>query len=364
MRILHIVTDMGRGGLETMLMNHYRKIDRSKIQFDFLVHRKKRGAYDEEIEALGGKIYRLSRLNPLNKKYLEELDDFFETHKEYMIVHSHLDCMSAIPLKAAKKAGIPIRIAHSHSSNQEKNLKYILKLYYKRKISSYSTHLFACGEDAGKWMFGKNQFHVFHNAINTKQFGYNILTRERIKEELQLEDNIILGHVGNFSVAKNHIFLIDIFKNINIQHSNVKLLLIGGGPEKHLIEKKVNQERLNDKVIFLGVRSDVSELMQAMDVFILPSLYEGLPVTLIEAQTAGLPCIISDKVPIECKITDLVEQVALNKSAEEWAMKVLKKTSYVREDYAERIKLAGYDIEENVLKLEKIYQELYKRALK
>ena len=211
-RVLHVVTYMGRGGLETMLMNYYRKINRNIIQFDFLVHRDFEADYDQEILSLGGKIYRLTRLNPANKKYLGELDRFFKTHTEYKIVHSHLDCMAGIPLKYAKKNGVPIRIAHAHSSNQTKDKKYLLKLIFKKNINKSATDLFACAQDAGTWMFGSNQFNVLNNAINTKAYVVNREIGQAVREELKIpEDAFVVGHVGRFAPPKNHEFIVEIF---------------------------------------------------------------------------------------------------------------------------------------------------------
>lgn len=359
LRILHIVTYMGRGGLETMLMNYYRNIDREQIQFDFLVHRKECADYDDEIESLGGKIYRLPRLNPWSPKYIKELNDFFEKHKEYKIVHCHLDCMSSIPLRAAKKAGIPIRIAHAHSSNQDKDIKYIPKLYFKRKIPMEATHLFACSKSAGQWMFGQSDVQVLPNAINAVQYEFDDKIRYKIRNQLGVEGSYVLGHVGRFSSVKNHTFLIDVFEQLKKVETNVKLLLVGDGEKYSDIQEKVKNKGLSENVIFLGLRSDVNLIMQAMDVFLLPSLYEGLPVTMIEAQAAGLPCIISDRVPIECKITDLVYQVALDESLEVWVEKILGLKKVKRESITKIIKVSGYDIYESV----KVLQEFYKAQI-
>ena len=163
-RVLHVVTYMGRGGLETMIMNYYRNIDRSKVQFDFLTHRDEIWDYDDDIERLGGKIYHLPRLNPFSPKYLNALDNFFEEHNEYKIVHCHQDCLSGIVLKHAKKNGVPFTIAHSHSSNQNKNLKYVIKLIAKKSIPKYADYLLACGKDAGEWMFNTSDFTILNNA--------------------------------------------------------------------------------------------------------------------------------------------------------------------------------------------------------
>lgn len=166
-RVLQVVTHMNRGGLETMIMNYYRQIDREKVQFDFLTHRpeSEKKDYNDEILALGGRIFHLPKLNPFSPFYLKQVHLFFRNHPEYKIIHVHLDCMSSVILKIAEMEGVPVRIAHSHSSNQDKNLKYLLKVIYKRSIKKYATHLFACGETAGKWMFGTDNFHIISNAI-------------------------------------------------------------------------------------------------------------------------------------------------------------------------------------------------------
>ena len=210
-RILHVVTYMGRGGLETMIMNYYRHIDRSKVQFDFLVHRDFRADYDDEIEALGGRIFRLPRLVPWSRSYLKALEQFFRKHPEYKIVHVHQDCLSSVILKVAQNCGVPVRIAHSHNSNQDKNLKYPIKLFYKQFIPTYATHLFACGKDAGDWMFGGVSYQILNNAIDTRQYTYDINTRQQMRSRLEINDTtFVVGHVGRFHPQKNHSFLLNV----------------------------------------------------------------------------------------------------------------------------------------------------------
>ena len=358
-RVLHVVTHMNRGGLETMLMNYYRNIDRNQLQFDFLVHRDKRADYDDEIEKLGGKIYRLPPLNPINIAYRKKLRLFFENHPEYKIVHSHLDCMSAIPLKAAKKAGVPVRIAHSHNINQDKNIKYLIKLFYKRFIAKYATHLIACGAEAGTWMFCNKPFSVIKNAIDSQQYRFdqNLYYSERIKLGLT-SDDILIGHVGRFSPQKNHQFIIDIFANCFKLNQKAKLILVGDGTLRSQIEEKARMLGIEKSIIFTGVRKDVNRLMQAMDVFIFPSIYEGLPLTIIEAQAAGLPCLISDAVPDECKLTNLVEQIPLAYGAAFWAKRILEISSAARSDTYKQIQDSGYDIKCQVNKLTQFYVSL------
>lgn len=364
-RILQVVTYMGRGGLETMLMNFYRNIDREKVQFDFLVHRDFEADYDEEIKQLGGRIYRLNRLNPVGKDYLSQLDSFFKEHPEYKIIHSHVDCMAGIPLKYAKKNGVPVRIAHAHSSNQTKNKKYLLKLFYKHMIPKYATDFFACAEAAGKWMFRKNKFSVLNNAIDTRRYCYNVSTSDRIRKELNLsKESLVVGHVGRFGPEKNHDFILNIFVEILKKVPKAKLLLVGSGDLYDTVRKKAASLGIKEHVIFTGVRSDVPDLLQAMDVFLFPSLYEGLPVSIIEAQAAGLPCIISDKVPIECKKTNLIQQINLTENYEMWARMVISAAQQnERRDTSEEIRNAGFDVCENAHQLEEFYLNAYKRAI-
>ena len=213
-RVLHIVTYMGRGGLETMLMNYYRHIDRNKVQFDFLVHRDFEADYDAEIRELGGKIYHISRLIPWSHSYREKLKHFFREHSEYKIVHVHQDCLSSVALQCAKECGVPVRIAHSHTSSAVKDLKYLIKKYYMKKIPVYATDLFACGKQAGNWMFRGNDFRVIPNGICVQDYIYSEKKRKKIRKESDTENNLVIGHVGNFTRAKNHEFLLRVEKRI------------------------------------------------------------------------------------------------------------------------------------------------------
>lgn len=356
-RILHVVTQMTPGGLETMLMNYARHIDHSVVQFDFLEHREAVTEYDREILELGGRIFRLPRLNPFSLAYCKTLDRFFAQHPEYRIVHSHLNCMAGIPLKYAKKNAVPVRIAHAHSSNQVKNAKYPIKLLYKRIIPKYATHLYACGEEAGRWMFGGYSFSILNNAIDVGSFVFNEETRKQYRNELGLDPGTLLvGHVGRFIDIKNHTFLVDVFSALAKKHPDSKLLLVGEGELKPAIRSKVMSLGLSDRVIFAGVRSDVNALMQAMDVFVFPSLFEGLGIVAVEAQAAGLPCVVSNTVPAECERTKgLVSFLSLDGGADFWAEQILEAAQIRRRDTSAEIRKNGYDIRENAEKLQQFY---------
>lgn len=358
-RILHVVTKMGYGGLEAMIMNYYRHIDRQQVQFDFLVHRPEEADYHDEIRQLGGRIYYLAKLNPFSVSYRKKLRLFFCDHPEYRVIHVHLNCMSSVVLKTAKQCGVPCRIAHSHSSNQTRNLKYPIKMFYKRWIPKYATKLFACGEDAGRYMFGDSDFELLINAIDLKSYAFSPKRRKIMRQQLKVaDDELLIGHIGKFRFQKNQSFLVDIFAEI-LKIRKAKLLLVGTGELEKTVQNKVHLMGLDNNVIFTGVRSDVSELLQAMDIFVFPSMYEGLPVVLIEAQASGLPCLISDVIPSESIKTTLVSTYSLDKSAAEWAEKVIEQSNTERTDtYCEIIK-CGYDICENSKKLQDFYLKSY-----
>lgn len=360
-RVLHIVTYMGRGGLETMIMNYYRHIDRNNVQFDFLVHRDFEADYDKEIQTLGGRIYHVSRLIPWSKSYRGELKKFFREHSEYRIVHVHQDCLSAVALQCARECGVPVRIAHSHSSSQDKNLKYLIKLYYRKRIPIYATELFACGSQAGEWMFRGAPYQIIHNAVEAERYAFSEARRARMRIDLQIApDAFVVGHVGRFNTVKNHHFLLNVFSQVKKLRSGAVLLLVGDGPLRPQIEAEAEALGLKHSVMFTGVRSDVPDLLQAMDVFAFPSLYEGFPVTLIEAQAAGLPCLISDSIPDECDITKLIVRLSLRTTVSEWADTLLRLCKLKRENMSKLIEAAGFDIIRNAQWLENYYQEQWK----
>lgn len=358
-RILHIVTNMDRGGLETLLMNCYRHIDREKVQFDFLVHRYTRAAYDDEIEEMGGIIYRLPRLNPVSIRYKQKLISFFKNHPEYKIVHCHLDCMSGIPLGVAKDCGIPVRIAHSHNSNQDRNWKYVLKRYYMKQIPNVATHYFACSQKAGEFMFPGQNTTIIKNGIETKLFSYDPSLKNSVRKELDIENKLVVGHIGRFMPQKNHIFLIDVFHKLQDKEPDAVLLLVGQGALEEKIREKVWRLGLTDKVKFLGLRSDVNRILQAVDVFVMPSLYEGLGIAAVEAQTSGLYCAVSNEVPKDCGIIENVEFLPLDMPASLWAEHILDGAKLPRMDQSKIVAAKGYDIRETADYLQKFYIKMW-----
>lgn len=358
-RVLQVVNNMHRAGLETMLMNYYRHMDREKIQFDFLTHRPERDDYDDEIESMGGKVYYAPRLYPQNyPAYFKYMEKFFKEHPEYKIMHSHIDAMSYLPLKAAKKAGVPIRIAHSHNTSIDKDFKLPLKLYYKSRIMSVSNYYCACGEEAGQFLFPGKEYTVIPNAIETDKFRYDETIRARKRKELGINDEMVLGHVGRISYQKNHKFLIEIFNEILKKNTNSLLLLIGVGEKEEEVRKQIEELGISDKVHFLGNRSDVYELYQAMDAFILPSFFEGIPVVGVEAQYAGLPCFFSNKVPDEVAFNGRCYFWSLEMKSEEWAQNIINTMNDMKARNDMKAEDDRYDISKSYAMLEKLYLDL------
>ena len=361
-RILQCVNDMHRAGLETMLMNYYRNIDRTKIQFDFLTHRPYKSDYDDEILSLGGKVYYAPRLYPQNlPAYFKWMDNFFKVHPEYKIVHSHIDAMSYLPLKAAKKAGVPVRIAHSHNTSIDKDFKYLLKQYYRSKITNVATDYCACGQEAGKFLFKNKNFIFIPNAIEVDRFLYNESLREKKRKELGIENEFVVGHVGRLSYQKNHKLLIEIFNEFLKSEPNSVLLLVGVGEKEEEIKKQVHDLNLDTKVRFLGNRNDVNELYQVMDVFVMPSFFEGVPVVGIEAQFSDLPCIFSNKVPVEVKFNSKTKFVDLNADLEEWVQAINNTRKYVRTNSSSDLINSQYDIKKAHTILENYYLNIAER---
>lgn len=358
-RVLNLFTIMNRGGAETMVMNYYRKINREKVQFDFLVHREEEGAYEKEIKELGGRIYRMPPIYPQNfSLYKKKIREFFEEHKEYKIIHSHMSELGYFALREAKRQGIPVRICHAHNAPQGFEWKMLVRNYFKKKMMPYLTHMFMCGKESGDWLYGKqneDKFIQLNNAIDAEKFRYNAKTEEEVRRKLNLENKFVIGHIGRFNKQKNHIFLIDIFYEISKISKNAQLVLIGTGNLQNDIIKKVERMNLSERVHFLGVRDDINEIIQCFDALLFPSLFEGLGIVLIEAQAAGVPCFTSkDVVAKEAGITSLCHYISLESRASQWAKYLLENLEEKKDRYKE-IEEAGYDLKQNTKWLEEFY---------
>lgn len=358
-RVLHVFASLDRGGAETMIMNIYRKIDRSKIQFDFVVNeRAQTYQYESEIKSLGGRIYKIPSYNILQHvSYKNVWFNLLSHHPEWKIIHAHHTSTAFIYLSIAN-ALQRITIAHSHISGGEKTIKSFIKYGVRYPLRYIAQYQFACSKVAGNWMFGKKFHHVsiLKNAIDVDRFLFHETTRKQKREQLNVADKFVIGHIGRFEKQKNHSFLIDIFKTVCARNPNTVLLLVGDGHLRPIIEDKVKASGLSDHVIFTGVRSDVPALLQAMDVFVFPSLYEGLGIVTIEAQAAGLPCIVSEVIPEEAHITPFIQAIPLKCSPQYWAERIVPyMTGYSRKNTYEAIRAGGYDINDTALWLEKFY---------
>lgn len=364
LRVLHIVTKMDAAGIETFLMNIYRKIDREKIQFDFLTHRDEEGFYDDEIKKMGGRIFSVPSINPFHHSaYIRALDEFFKENR-YQIVHSHINSFSMYTLRSAKKMGVPIRIAHSHNTAFDFDHKYIFKEYCRKRLNKYPTHRFACSEEAGVWLFQGEEFQVINNGIDLDKFYFNSEIREKKREVLGIKDELVVGNVASFTDQKNHSFLLDVFNQFLSKNQNAKLLLIGKGPLQLQIEEKIKQYKIEDKVIILQDRKDISELMNAMDVFLFPSKYEGLGIVGIEAATNGLPVVISENLPQELNVTEKIYRISLNESAQQWSERLFSIVSGKKSrEYFDKTKLLErFDSDAITLNLYNFYMKQFQIA--
>ena len=359
-KIAHIIGKWVGGGVEAMVMNYYRHIDTSKVQFHFLCDSDSTNIPYKEIESLGGKVILIP---PYQKvlTYQKELKKILKQN-HYQIVHSHINTLSVFPLRAAKKAGVKIRIAHSHSTTNKaewkRNLiKQILRLFSK----IYATHYMCCSQSAGRWLFVDKEYYkgnvyLLNNAIDLEKFEYNEQIRNEVRTKLEIDKNtFVVGHVGRFVKTKNYDFVLDVFYQMHQKNENTVLLLAGQGPLKKQMEEKVQKLNLTKYVKFLGQIDQIDRVYQAFDVFLLPSLYEGLGLVLIEAQCAGVQCIASEQVPRDAKITDQLLFISLSQKPEFWAEQALKLKTTFRTSHRQEAIQYGYDIKKEAEKLEEKY---------
>lgn len=296
-RVAQVMGKMNGGGVEAVVMNYYRHIDRTRVQFDFIVDEDSQLCPQSEIESLGGRVITVPpyQRQPANSRSLEQLF----RDEGYRIVHAHLNTLSVFSLRAAKRAGVPVRIAHSHSTWGKGEFgKNVMKAVLHTQINRYPTYRLACSNYAGRWLFGKTEFSVMHNAIVLDDFDYMPEERKRLRHELGIADStFVIGHIGRFMKQKNHEFLLQVFAAFLSKHPDSLLLLVGEGELKGHIIEMTRTLGIEDKVCFLGQRDDANKLYSVFDVFCLPSLYEGLGMVGIEAQRSGVPCLFSDQIP-------------------------------------------------------------------
>lgn len=361
-KVLHVVGRMDRGGTEALLMSLLHTIDRDRYQFDFVEQTEDECDYDQEILGLGSKIYRCPNISSESiKKYREWWKEFFTEHPEYAIIHGHSRGSAPIYLDEANKAG-RTTIMHCHNNSHGKGVKGAIRYVWQLPLRKIGKYNFACSYDSGVSQFGKNgTFEVIKNGIISERFAWNPDIREKKRKELGIENSFVIGNVARFVEQKNHVFLIKVFNEVQKLNPDSKLMLVGEGPLEKDVRKQIKELGIEDKVIFTGVRSDVNELMQAMDAFLLPSYFEGLGIVNIEAQAAGLPCFVSDKViPPEVDITELMHHIPLEESPKEWAVKILdgRIKTEDRKERCEDIVNAGYDIKATAERLCEFYAEV------
>ena len=366
-RILHVLGGLARGGAETMVMNLYRVIDRSKIQFDFVIHTDAQQAYYKEIISLGGRIYNFPNFKGWNfREMRRRWDRFFSEHPEYKILHSHVRSYASLYIPIAKKHGLRT-IIHSHSTNEGKGISRFIKRIMEHPLRHQADYLMACSSEAGKWLYGakacrKNNYIFLPNAIDTEKYRFSKKTADAYRETLGLQNKFVLGHVGRFHEAKNHKFLLEIFEKVLERRSDAMLLIVGDGELRKEIELKIQELGIKNQVVLTGSREDVPKLLQAMDVFVFPSRWEGLPMTVVEAQAAGLPCLISDKITTDVDISALVKRLPIDDS-DKWCEAILE-TDIKKMNVIPEIKKAGFDVKDTAKQLTDLYMSLGENNVK
>lgn len=374
-RVLHVLGGTGLGGAESRIMDLYRQMDRNEIQFDFLVHssavssfreeapEREPQFYDEEIRRLGGHIYVLPKFKVYNyPTYRKAVQDFFRKHHEFRVVQGHMTSTAGIYLPIAKKCGIPVTVAHSRNAGVDRGLKGIATRFFRRNLVRKADYCFACSELAGKDVFGEEAMRegrvkIIHNAIDAGRFTYDPEQRSRMRTQLGLAGYLVVGHVGRFEYQKNHSYLIDIFAKLCEDRQDAVLLLLGEGSGMEDIKEKCRTLGIMGKVMFLGNQRRAEDYYQAMDIFLLPSIFEGLPGVLVEAQAAGLRCLVSDTVTREAEATDLVTYLSIEQPAEEWAGKIGALASYERRDTCQMMRDAGFDVAAQAAGYRMFYQK-------
>lgn len=343
-RIAQMMTEMNYGGVEMVVMNYYRHIDHSRYQFDFFALEGSKVPQREEIERLGGHVYLVPKYTHLIS-YIKCVSKLLHEN-QYKIVHSHMNALSVFSLYAAKKAAVPIRIAHSHSTAAKgETKKNIVKNILRPFSCVFPTHCFACSEKAGKWLFGnKKAFNIINNAIDLPKFAYDEKVREKVRKELQIDDKFVVGYMGRLCYQKNPELAVEIFNSLHLQMPEAVLVMVGEGEYEQKIREKIRTLKLDDVVLLLGARNDPERLYQAMDTFVFPSRYEGLGMVLVESQVSNLPCFATKAVPKAAQILPCAQYIDNENDLSEWVDKIIKSKCNVRKNQVDIIANAGYDI--------------------
>lgn len=361
-RILHVLGTLNRGGAESRIMDLYRHMDRSRIQFDFLVHTENKGDFEDEIWGMGGKVYRLPRFRLTNYLvYRKAVKRFFEDHQEFQCVQGHMTSTAAIYLPIAKQAGVPVTVAHARSAGVDRGIKGKITRLMRWNLVKKVDYAFACSRLAGESVFGKKAVEqgktiYIPNAIDVGAFRYQEQIRQAVRRELGLENQFVIGHVGRFDYAKNHEYLITVFFEFLKLRPESQLILLGDGDGREPIERLAAKLGIRHQIHFLGNQKEISRYYQAMDYFVFPSLFEGLPGTVIEAQAAGLRCLISSTIAEEVQITDLVRSENIAVSAKIWAERIGETGEYPRQDMADAVTKSGFDVSSQARKMADFYE--------
>lgn len=350
--MLHIVGSMSPSGIGNFIMNVYRNIDREKVQFDFIVHEHREVSFDDEIRALGGRLFYVTRKAVSPRRNFMEICRVVK-EGSYKIVFRHTDTATvALDLLAAKLGGARELIAHSHSTSTPNERMHRL---FQPMLNALCTKRFACSDKAGKWLYGKKSYEVIINAINLSDFSYQEELRQKVRKAEKLEGMLVVGHIGNLLPVKNHLFMLDVMAELVKLQPDAVMLFAGDGEMRPLIEEKREKLGLEKQVRLLGVRTDTAALLQAMDVFLFPSKYEGLPIAMVEAQCSGLPNLVSDVITQDVDVTPLVHKLSLQQPPKVWAEQLLKLSQEIRKAPERRLFTEkGFDIKEMV----KRYEEL------
>jgi len=362
-RLLCIVGSMDAGGAETYLMKIYRKLDREKYQMDFCVASTNKGFYEDEITSLGGKIYRITNKSKNMIKNFIDIKKIVKQNSYKYVLRISQHSLSALELLAARLGGarvLAFRSSNTHSGGGKLNM--IIHYLFRPFANMISNLKIAPSTEAAQFMFGtnivkRNKFVLLPNGLDLEKFKFSEENRAKIRSELKLKDEFVIGHVGRFTEQKNHKFLLDVFKRYLEHNKNAVLLLVGKGELESQIREYAKELEIIDKIIFYGVSDKVNEIYSAMDIYVFPSLFEGMPNTVIETQASGLKCIISDAITKEANITGMVEYISLQKDADFWANIVLNNIEYLRADKSRDIIKMGYDINGVVKRFEKIIFE-------
>lgn len=348
-RVLQMIGGLNIGGAQSLVMNLYEAIDREAMQFDFIIDEPEHTTLAEKIRSMGGNIYILPKFNGKNLVTVRRAwNQFFRDHKEYHVLHSHVRSYASIYLPIAKKHGLRT-IIHSHSISNGQGIVAVGKAILQYPLRFQADYCFACSQTAGEWLFGKKvltekNFHVLQNAVDVEKYRFNPNTRLQMRKDFGIADStVVYGHIGRLTEAKNHSFLLDIFKEIHIRKNDSVLLIVGDGELYSAVEKKVHDLGLTSNVKLLGARNDPERLLQAIDCFLFPSKWEGLPLSVVEAQAAGLPCFLSTKVTNEVDLSELVTYLPIAQGPEVWVNAVCE-ASLERKDVSEKIIDAGFDI--------------------